>query len=114
MIVPRLNVIISETDLRVAILDVFQKMGYDRPTDNQALAISHFLRGNDVFITLPTGSGKFLCYAAISGVFDWLKKLANVASDHHSITVVVSPLSSLMQDQVCSNINYYYDETVIM
>ena len=103
VMIPRLNALVRQTDLRIAILEAIQKMGYDRPSENQALAINHFARGNDVFLSLPTGSGKSLCYAAIPGVFDTLKRRANIASEHHSIAVVVSPLSSLMQDQVHKN-----------
>ena len=100
VMIPRLNALVRQADLHIAILEAIQKMGYDRPSDNQALAINHFVRGNDVFISLPTGSGKSLCYASVPGVFDSLKRRANIASDHHSIAIVVSPLSSLMQDQV--------------
>lgn len=100
VMIPRLNALVRQSDLRIAILEAIQKMGYDRPSENQALAINHFVRGNDVFICLPTGSGKSLCYASIPGVFDSLKRRANIESDHHSIAIVVSPLSSLMQDQV--------------
>ena len=100
VMIPRLNALVRQADLHIAILEAIQKIGYDRPSENQALAINHFVRGNDVFISLPTGSGKSLCYASIPGVFDSLKRRANIASDHHSIAIIVSPLSSLMQDQV--------------
>ena len=51
-------------------------------------------RGNDVFVNLPTGYGKSLIYQALSTVFDALRS----SSGH--IVVVVSPLISLMDDQV--------------
>ena len=89
-------------------------MGYDRPSENQALAINHFAHGNDVFLSLPTGSGKSLCYAAIPGVFDSLKRQANIASEHHSIAVVISPLSSLMQDQVRKILLLVCDQSLTM
>ena len=55
------------------------------------------LRGNDVFVSLPTGYGKSLCYAALFYAFDQLR-----ASSHPSIIIVVSPLVALMKDQVAS------------
>lgn len=49
--------------------------------------IDHILKGQDALIVLPTGGGKSLCYQLPALIFDGL-------------TVVVSPLISLMQDQV--------------
>ena len=100
LIVPRLNAIVNELDLRVAILGSIQSMGYDSPTESQKSAIDKFVRGYDVFISLPTGSGKSLCYASLPGVFDRLRQLVKESDRHLSIVVVVSPLSALMQDQV--------------
>ena len=53
-----------------------------------------FLRGNDVFVSMPTEYG---CYAALPYAFDQLR-----ASSHPSIFIVVSPLIALMKDQVAS------------
>ena len=100
LVVPRLNAIVNELDLRVAILGSIQSMGYDSPTESQISAIEKFVCGYDIFISLPTGSGKSLCYASLPGVFDRLRRLIKVSDDHLSIVVVVSPLSALMQDQV--------------
>ena len=49
--------------------------------------IDHILKGQDALIVLPTGGGKSLCYQLPALIFD-------------GVTVVVSPLVSLMQDQV--------------
>ena len=51
-------------------------------------------RGKDVFVNLPTGYGKPLIYRALPTVFDALRS----SSGH--IVVVVSPLISLVDDQV--------------
>ena len=45
---------------RLSILEGFQKLGYDRPTQEQAQAVRTFVLGSDVFVMLPTGSGKSL------------------------------------------------------
>ena len=100
LIVPRLNAIVNELDVRVAILGSVQSMGYDSPTESQRSAVDMFVRGHDVFIALPTGSGKSLCFASLPGVFDRLRQVIMASDHHHSIVVVVSPLSALMQDQV--------------
>ena len=45
-----------------------------------------------MFVTLPTGSGEFLCYAIFA--FD------DMYSHVGSIALIVSPLKALMKDQV--------------
>ena len=62
-LVPRIGTLISKTDLGMILLSVVQKMGYDRPMDDQKKAVEVFVLGKDVFILLPTGSRKSLCYA---------------------------------------------------
>ena len=58
VIIPRLNTLVRQANLRIAILEAIQKMDYDQPSENQALAINHFARGN---LSLPPGSEKSLC-----------------------------------------------------
>ena len=55
------------------------------------------MRGNDVFDSLPTGSGKSLYYCLLTLAFDLLRQTSQAKS---SIVLVVSPLIALMQDQV--------------
>ena len=55
--------------------------------------IEAFLKGSDVFVSLPTGSGKSLCYALLPAAFDSLRESGR------SIVIVVNPLIALMKDQ---------------
>src|SRR5438477_11996515 len=61
--------------------------GFDSLRPLQAAAMKTFLVGRDSLLVLPTGGGKSLCYQAP----------ALVRGD---TTVVISPLISLMKDQV--------------
>ena len=54
----------------------------------QEECINAVLSSKDVFVLIPTGGGKSLCY-----------QLATLAKT--GFTVVISPLVSLMEDQVC-------------
>ncbi len=76
------------TNLNPAVAKAIQRYwGFDRLRPLQAEAIDAALAGRDSLVVLPTGGGKSLCYqvpAAVTGGTD----------------VVISPLISLMKDQV--------------
>ena len=80
--------------------DAASALGVITLKPEQEEAITSFVQGKDVFVALPTGYGKSLCYFALPLVFDRVR-----AVDRQSIVLVVSPLVALMEDQVahCSS-----------
>ena len=96
VLVPRIDDRFEEPFIDVAILEGFQKLGYDRPTQEQAQAVRRFMLGSDVLVMLPTGSGKSLCYASLLYIFDSLRWSAGEKDAHHCIAVAICPLSSIM------------------
>ena len=84
--------------IQQAIREATEALGYSELRQQQERVVTQFLGGKDVFLSLPTGSGKSLCYCMLPKVFDCLRQSNSVATQ--SIAVVVSPLIALMKDQV--------------
>ena len=49
--VPRLERWVSDEKIAVIILHAIQKLGYDKPTDEQAEAVRQIILGRDVFVS---------------------------------------------------------------
>lgn len=75
-----------------------QKYGFDQFRPGQLEVIDQLLAEKDVLAVLPTGTGKSLIYQLVGQVLP-------------GIVVVVSPLISLMQDQV-ARLNYQGEKRV--
>ena len=98
VLVPRIDDRFEEHVIDVAILEGFQKLGYDCPTQEQAQAVRSFVLGRVVFVLLPTGSRKSLYYAYLLYIIDSLRRSAGKVC-HHCIAVVsalLAHVSSIM------------------
>ncbi|UZO26693.1 uncharacterized protein OCT59_018907 [Rhizophagus irregularis] len=72
--------------------DILVKMfGYQEFQDMQEIAISSYVNGKYTFISMRTGAGKTMCY--------WISAILC-----GGLTVVISPLVSLIDDQVIETI----------
>ncbi|TWT89304.1 DNA helicase RecQ [Neorhodopirellula pilleata] len=78
---------VANPDLQNAYEVLDRVWGYDEFRPLQAEAVSDVIAGRDSLVVLPTGGGKSLCYQVPAIV-------------REGMAVVVSPLISLMKDQV--------------
>lgn len=75
-------------------LDILNQVyGYPYFVGQQEAVINHVLAGSSALALMPTGGGKSLCYQIPALLLD-------------GVTIVVSPLIALMQDQVATLLEY--------
>ena len=70
--------------------------------EKQSEVIKSIHEGKDVFAWLPTGYGKSLRYQFLLFLFDFQLGRTRAFATERSVALVISPLVSLMVDQVCS------------
>ncbi|XP_013112957.2 uncharacterized protein LOC106091083 [Stomoxys calcitrans] len=73
------------------VLEVLRMFGHTNFRKGQDRAVMRILSGMSTLVTLSTGSGKSLCYQLPAYIYSRQRK---------AITLVISPLVSLMEDQV--------------
>ena len=91
-------VISTMSEIERIVVEAAASFGYSCLKDEQEKALKAFAGGNDVFVSLPTGYGKSLCYALLTSIFDKKRRL----TEKESIAMIVSPLIALMKDQSSS------------
>ena len=70
-------------------------------TESQFQALSSFICGEEVFVNLPTGYGKSLIFQMAPSVHMWIHEhVSKIHWKESPIVFIISPMLSLMQDQV--------------
>ena len=86
---------IGKDCLQQALVYVAQKLRLERLNEKQAEAVTAFIGGKDVFVSLPTGYGKLVCFQSVPFVLD------NIGGGTDKcIAIVVEPTAAVMRDQV--------------
>ena len=68
VVVPRLELEVNLEDVNATVEVAVRRLGYDSPTTQQKEAVTAFVKGNDVFVSLPTGGVIVLCVPSFVSV----------------------------------------------
>ena len=60
----------SDNEIKAAVSKAVEHTGHSSLTEEQYETVSNFVAGQNVFVSLPTGTGKSLCYLVLPVVFD--------------------------------------------
>ena len=93
----------SESAIGLAIRRTAEKLGYSKLRHQQVRAVKNFVQGNDVVVSLPTGSGKSLCYCILPATFDSL-----FGADGRHLARCIFPPDCDNQILYAFRVNYHY------
>ena len=92
----------SPEAFKASLKEASLQFGVTELKKQQEKAVEASLCGKNVFASLPTGYGKSLIYQLLPLCVKELASKNLFISDFHPFILVISPLISLMQDQVTS------------
>ena len=93
---PGLGARLPSAAVNSVILEAYVIPGYEKPTDQEE-AILDFLKGRDVFVFLPTGAGKSLCFATLPSALLPFSSLEKHVRHTYWLLLSVSAIRSPMQ-----------------
>ncbi len=76
---------------RSEVMSIFEKLGYS--VKSEQLEVITGILPRDVFVVLPTGFGKSLCFQCLPLLYDRL-----FPEEANSIIIVITPLTAIMKD----------------
>lgn len=76
-----------------------EKLAIGRLNGKQREAVRGFLDEKDVFVCLPTGFGKSVCFQSLPFIFDYIKSQPGEVIDKY-IALVIEPTAAIMRDHV--------------
>ena len=92
---------VSADDLSRCVDEVKKIFDVNELSNNQFDGLLHFLNGRDVFVSLPTGSGKSLIFQMAPLVEKWIARTDPPSYRRKDTVIVVfCPLITLMEDQI--------------
>lgn len=101
----------NETDYIAAINSAAKQLNIGQVKDHQRNGLLELLKGNDIFVSLPTGYGKSLIFHGAPLCRDFINARKGIRGQR-SLAIVVSPVVALIQDQIHhlkrANVNALY------
>ncbi|XP_072181182.1 probable ATP-dependent DNA helicase RecS [Diadema setosum] len=89
----------TDSDIQAALDHASTLLGFSFRSQ-QVQALTSFLKGHDLFLSLPTGFGKSVIFQAAPLCVDFLSDQQDGHNSERAVAIVVMPLKSLIADQL--------------